>query len=63
MPRHGDLILIRPQLSDAAQALSLMGVRVVLGWSSCSVGLGAVAQALHVLGLEGLEDEILGTGC
>jgi hypothetical protein len=40
-----------------------MGVRVVLGWSSCSVGLGAVAQALHVLGLEGLEDEILGTGC
>jgi len=39
-----------------------MGVRagIVLGWSS---SFGAVAQALHVLGLEGLEDEILGTSC
>lgn len=64
MPRRGHLI--RPQLSAAAaaQALALMamGVRgIVLGWSSSSVG--AVAQALHVLGLEGLEDEILSTGC
>jgi hypothetical protein len=54
--RRGDLI--RPQLSAAApQALALVG-RAVRG----SSGAGAVAQALHVLGLEWLEDEILGTG-
>lgn len=56
MARRGDLI--RPQLSAAPpQALALVG-RVVPG----SSGAGAVAQALHVLGLEWLEDEILGTG-
>ena len=31
-------------------------------WPSSTAGAGAVAQALHVLGPEGLEDEILGAG-
>jgi len=50
--------LIRGHRPPAAQALALSFI--------CVLGLGgvrAVAQALHVLGLEGLEDEILSTGC
>jgi len=62
VPRRGHLIRPRLSAAAAAQALALVGVRdgIVLGWSS---SVGTVAQALHVLGLEGLEDEILSAGC
>jgi hypothetical protein len=44
----------------AAQGLALTSIICILA-RLCRVG--AVAQTLHVIGLEGLEDEILSTGC